>query len=236
MSATPTPPAAARDAAPTGAPLPPNEDARLSALRATKLLDSLPEQMFDDVVKVASSVCGAPIALVSLVDSDRQWFKAAHGLDATETPRSQAFCAHAILEPQQTMMVPDATQDARFQDNPLVTDGPHIRMYAGTPIVTHSGHAVGTVCVIDSTPRQLSPDQIDCLEALSRMVSNLIEYRRLNRNTIDSVQLQLLAKSDRLRAVQTQNESLRQRVTQLESQMAALQPPSGTGTGAAAQA
>lgn len=217
----PRDPTAFAPSPPAGAPKPANEEARLSALRGANLLDTLPEKMFDDVVKVASAVCGTPIALVSLVDSERQWFKAVQGLDAKQTPREQAFCAHAILEPGKTMVVPDATADARFVDNPLVTGGPNIRLYAGAPVVTHSGHPVGTVCVIDTVPRELTAEQIECLEALSRQVSNLIEFRRLSRSAIDSAQLQLLAKSDRLRTVQAQNDSLKARVAELEAALEA---------------
>lgn len=198
---TPSAPAAS-----VGAPYPANEASRLAALRAQQLLDSMPEQMFDDIVRVASNVCGTPIALISLVDEDRQWFKAKVGLQASETPRDQAFCAHAILEPDKPLVVPDATQDPRFAANPLVTGSPDIRLYAGAPIVSQSGHALGTVCVIDHQPRELTQQQIDSLQALSRQVSHLIELRRVTRNSVDSVQMQLLAKSDKLREIQRQNE------------------------------
>jgi len=184
---------------------PPNETARLAALRAQQLLDSLPEQMFDDIVRVASNVCGTPIALISLVDENRQWFKAKVGLQASETPRDQAFCAHAILQPEVPLVVPDAKQDPRFAHNPLVTGSPDIRLYAGAPIISQSGHALGTVCVIDHEPRELTPEQVDSLQALSRQVSHLIELRRVTRNSVDSVQSQLLSKSDKLREVQRQN-------------------------------
>lgn len=203
-------------------PRPVNEAARLAALRAQQVLDSLPEQMFDDIVRVASNVCGTPIALISLVDEDRQWFKAKVGLQASETPRDQAFCAHAILQPDQPFVVPDATQDPRFAQNPLVTGGPDIRMYAGAPIVSHSGHALGTVCVIDQTPRELTADQIDSLQALSRQVSHLLELRRVTRNSVDSVQSQLLSKSDKLREVQRQVEALKAEVARLEAELTAV--------------
>lgn len=200
-------------------PRPHNEAARLAALRAQQVLDSLPEQMFDDIVRVASNVCGTPIALISLVDEDRQWFKAKVGLQANETPRDQAFCAHAILQPDQPFVVPDATQDPRFAQNPLVTGSPDIRMYAGAPIVSHSGHALGTVCVIDQTPRELTAEQIDSLQALSRQVSHLLELRRVTRNSVDSVQSQLLAKSDKLREVQRQVEALKAQVVSLQAEL-----------------
>ena len=228
---TPAPTATAREAmtstvepstapvAPAAAPLPANEASRLAALRAQQVLDSLPEQMFDDIVRVASNVCGTPIALISLVDENRQWFKAKVGLQASETPRDQAFCAHAILEPDRPLVVPDATQDPRFAANPLVTGSPDIRLYAGAPIVSHSGHALGTVCVIDHEPRELTQAQIDSLQALSRQVSHLMELRRVTRNSVDSVQMQLLNKSDKLRDVQRENEALRTRLAEAEREL-----------------
>lgn len=209
-------------AAQAGAPYPANETSRLAALRAQQLLDSLPEQMFDDIVRVASNVCGTPIALISLIDEDRQWFKAKVGLQASETPRDQAFCAHAILEPDKPLVVPDATQDPRFAANPLVTGSPDIRLYAGAPIVSQSGHALGTVCVIDHQPRELTQQQIDSLQALSRQVSHLIELRRVTRNSVDSVQMQLLNKSDKLRELQRKNEELLARLAQAEQDLEAL--------------
>ena len=226
------PPAGVKPVAATGAvisgmpaavpPRPHNEAARLAALRAQQVLDSLPEQMFDDIVRVASNVCGTPIALISLVDEDRQWFKAKVGLQASETPRDQAFCAHAILEPDTPLVVPDATQDPRFALNPLVTGSPDIRMYAGAPIVSHSGHALGTVCVIDQTPRELTAEQVDSLQALSRQVSHLLELRRVTRNSVDSVQMQLLAKSDKARELQRQVEDLKAQVTSLQAELSTL--------------
>ncbi len=219
----PVPAAPAQAAAAPGAALKPaNEASRLAALRAQQVLDTLPEQMFDDIVRVASNVCGTPIALISLVDEDRQWFKAKRGLQVAQTPRDQAFCAHAILNPDQPLVVPDATQDPRFAQNPLVTGSPDIRMYAGAPIVSAGGHALGTVCVIDRQPRELSADQIDSLQALSRQVSHLIELRRVSRNSVDSVQLQLLAKSDRLREVQRHNDELKAQVAALQAELGAL--------------
>lgn len=163
----------------SAAPLPGDELARLAVLRKYDVLDTPAEQAFDDAVKLASSICSTPIALVSLIDESRQWFKARVGMDVSETPRDQAFCAHAILSPDQLLVVPDATQDERFADNPLVTGNPDIRFYAGAPLVSASGHAMGTLCVIDREPRELSPMERDALATLARTVVTQLELRRV---------------------------------------------------------
>jgi diguanylate cyclase (GGDEF)-like protein len=161
------------------APLPKNEALRVSVLHRYDILDTLAEQAYDDIVFLASQICDVPIALISLIDSDRQWFKARYGIDATETPRDQSFCAHAILDPEQPLVVNDALEDMRFCDNPLVLESPKIRFYAGAPLISPTGEALGTVCVIDSKPRELSEQQVKALQALSRQVSALLEMRRL---------------------------------------------------------
>ena len=160
------------------APLPPDEAARIAALRSYSVLDTLPEHEYEDVAALASFICGTPISLISLVDENRQWFKSRVGLDAEETPRVQSFCAHTLTQPE-TLIVEDAQLDDRFADNPLVTGNPNIRFYAGAPIINAEGHVLGTVCVIDTKPRALSEAQIKALETLSRQVMALLEARLL---------------------------------------------------------
>ncbi len=160
------------------APLYHDEAARLAVLREYGVLDSLPEPQFDDIAFLASYICGAPIALVSLVDEDRQWFKAKVGIDVAETSRDVAFCAHAILHPSDLFVVPDALADRRFATNPLVREEPHIRFYAGAPLVSPEGMPLGTLCVFDHVPRMLSEAQTRALGALAREVVIHLELRR----------------------------------------------------------
>ena len=160
-------------------PAPPatDESTRLAALNELRILDTLPEQAYEDIVALASQICGTPIGLVSLVDSERQWFKARVGLEAAETHRDLAFCAHAIVGAEPVFIVEDTARDQRFADNPLVTGGPCIRFYAGAPIVMAGGQALGTVCVIDTVPRVLNAGQTRALQALARQAAALLELR-----------------------------------------------------------
>ena len=173
------------------APLPQDEHERLAELKKYGILDTEPEAAFDDMVKLANYICQTPIAAISLVDEHRQWFKAIEGLDAKETSRDVAFCAHAILQ-NETMIVPDAQLDERFHDNPLVAGGPNIRFYAGVPLETPDGRHLGTLCVIDRVPRVLTQEQ---LKALSTLTNNIMAHLNLRlshkniRQYVDELQL-----------------------------------------------
>lgn len=168
--------------------IPKNENERLVALRSYGVLDTPAEDEFDDITRLASEICGAPIALVSLVDEKRQWFKSRFGLDATETPRELAFCAHAIHE-QAPMVVEDAFVDDRFKDNPLVTGAPHVRFYAGAPLRNPEGFPIGTLCVIDTVPRRLTDQQLRALNTLSKLVISGFERRKMHQDVIDNRRL-----------------------------------------------
>ena len=170
---------------------------RMAALKAYQILDTLPEACYDDITRLAAHICGTPIAVVSLVDENRQWFKSTFGIDATETPRDSAFCTYCIPQ-NDILIVPDALEDARFATNPLVTGDPYIRFYAGAPLTVPCGHNLGTLCVIDKHPRQLTEIQADMLLALSRQVVKLMVAHRQVR-TLERMDAALRASEDRFR-------------------------------------
>jgi len=175
-----------------------SESKRLEALFEYKVLDTLPEKAFDDVVSLASLITQSKVALISLLDNDRQWFKAKVGLDACETDRSISFCTHAI-ESDDVMEVQDATKDPRFVDNPLVIGPPEIRFYAGAPLINPQGHRLGTLCVIDFYAKKLTTAQIEQLKALARMVVSSLELRKAN-HKLENYQ-ELLSETSKMSAL-----------------------------------
>src|SRR5918995_4580958 len=174
------------------------EQQRLAALRRYRILDTEPERAFDDLTLLASQICGTPMALITLVDEDRQWFKSRVGVSVSETSRSISFCSHAIEHPG-LFVIPDTLEDRRFRDNPMVTGDLHLRFYAGAPLITPDGHALGTICVADRIPRNLTPDQADALVALKRQVEAQLELRR----NLDELE-QALGARDQAEHAQTQ--------------------------------
>ena len=159
---------------------PANEAERLAALASAQILDTPEDEAFNDLIRIAAAICRVPMAMVSLVDAERQWLKARIGIGVEETTRDESFCAHAILEPDRTMIVEDALEDPRFRANPFVQGEAGIRFYAGAPLLDRQGLPLGSFCVMDHAPRRLEPEQLRALEALSRQASNLIELRRLS--------------------------------------------------------
>ncbi|MDQ2688512.1 MAG: sensor domain-containing diguanylate cyclase [Armatimonadota bacterium] len=206
------------------ASLPQNEIARLNALRRYQVLDTPPERAYDDLTSLATYLCRTPVSLVTFIDETRQWFKSYRGMDVCEMHRDLAFCAHAILEPSEVMVVPDTRLDARFADNTLVTGPPHVRFYAGAALVTPDGFPLGTLCVIDTRPRRLKPGQKEALQALSRQAAAQIELRLLAETRAQKValekanrRLQGLATTDGLTGLKNHralHESLREQFVQ----------------------
>lgn len=169
------------------APLPDNEAQRIAALLEYQILDTPDEAVFDNFTYLAAQICGTPIALISLVDTNRQWFKSKVGLNIQQTPRDMAFCTHTILK-SEILIVPDATLDERFEKNPLVTSDPKIRFYAGVPLINPQGYALGSLCVIDYVPRELTPEQVEVVQTLSHQLIKLLEIRRNTVNLLPATQ------------------------------------------------
>jgi len=169
-----------------------------------EVLDTVPEELFDDLTELAARICEAPIALISLVDEKRQWFKSRVGTDLKETSRDVSFCAHAIQQ-EGLFIIPDASKDPRFANSPLVKSDPKIRFYAGAPLITPDGYALGTLCVIDTVPRELRADQKQALAILARHVVSQLELRRRSRELLD---------------IRQQNERSRSELESLRSQLA----------------
>ena len=161
-----------------------DEKARQLALNRLQVLDTPEEQAYDDITRLAADVCGTPIALISLSDSHRQWFKSRMGLQAREMPRENSFCAYALQIPHSMMIVPDTSSDERFVNHPLVTGGPKIRFYAGAPLLTGDGHMLGVLCVVDTTPRKLEARQLEHLQFMAQQVMVMLENRAVSRQQI----------------------------------------------------
>ncbi len=187
-----------------------DEIERIHALKEYNILDSLPEADYDAITQLAAYICQTPIALISFVDENRQWFKSHHGLNQSETSREIAFCAHNILDPSEPMVIEDARHDLRFSGNPLVTGDPHIVFYAGVPLVDINGFALGSLCVIDSQKRQLTEEQLSALNLLSRQVVSLLELRKANYHLSASQELSRVQarEKDKARAALAESEAL----------------------------
>ncbi|PKV64639.1 GAF sensor signal transduction histidine kinase [Polaribacter sp. Hel1_33_96] len=166
--------------------IPPNEAKRLKNLKSYHILDTLPEEEYDAITKIASVICNTPIALISIIDESRQWFKSKHGLNATETPREFSFCAHSILQPDELFIINDARKDKRFFDSSLITSDLNVVFYAGAPLNSSEGYSLGTLCVIDNEPKKLNNTQKESLSLLAKQVVTLLELRKKNRELAES--------------------------------------------------
>jgi two-component system, cell cycle sensor histidine kinase and response regulator CckA len=191
-----------------------NEARRLKVLWQYDVLDTVPEEVFDDLTELAARICEAPIALISLVDEDRQWFKSKVGVTINETSRDISFCAHAVKQ-QELFIIPDATKDLRFANNPLVTSDPKIRFYAGAPLITPDGHALGTLCVIDKVPRELRAEQKQALRVLARHVMTQLELRRHARELAAAHEARETT-SEELEKAQAENAKLKRELEKLK--------------------
>ncbi len=211
-----------------------NENSRIQKLLSYRILDTAPETAYDDLTALAAYICNAPTSLVSLIDVSKQWVKSRVGFESTETPRNIAFCAYAILQ-RGVMVVPDTHADDRFADNPLVTGAPYIRFYAGAPLVTSDGYALGTLCVIDYQPRQLDEAQLKALEVLARQVVSHLELRlsvlRIQQETaqkekaqvaLQQINANLIAQVD---ITAQKNEKLSELLNELEDHLLNSQKP-----------
>ena len=161
--------------------IPHNEKERIEALNSYDILDSLPEEDYDSITRIAALICNTPVALINMIDSKRSFLKSVNGLTASDSPREFSFCAHAINNPSELMIVNDSRKDDRFADNPFVTGDPHVIFYAGMPLVTADGYALGSICVMDYKPSELNKEQQFALKSLSHQVMQLMELRRKNR-------------------------------------------------------
>jgi GAF domain-containing protein len=183
-----------------------DEQKRLEALKEYEIMDSLPEEEYDNITSLASRVCGTPISLITLLDDQRQWFKSATGLDIKETPIEYAFCSHAIQNPSEVLVVPDSRKDERFSNNPFVTGEPHIVFYAGMPLVDEAGNALGSLCVLDVQEHTLTPFQLTALRQLARQVVSLMALRKHNivlKNKVNDLEQQTSALKEEVRKLQS---------------------------------
>ena len=205
------------------APIPTNDSTRLKVLWQYDVLDTVPEEVFDDLTDLAAHICETPIALISLVDENRQWFKSRIGTTVSETSRDVSFCAHAILN-DGLLVVPDATKDPRFKNNPLVTGPQKIRFYAGAPLITPDGHALGTLCVLDNKPRHLRAEQKQALVVLAHHVVSQLELRRHARELANARKKDGKQRAELARA-REENAHLRQELIQYHARVRRAKAP-----------